>query len=153
MNYANDKLTASTSSVPEPDFRAMRIDETGDWADSIRAMLKGGKIWAVYVFDKNQVTYCCEMTPSYCMHLVEYYGEMGDGTQTSDELNEDIQSAGIDEPISYIHCSGIDKLAEDKFVKIALDGPYDPEAYDSRDAWYEEELQSAIEYARCNSLI
>jgi hypothetical protein len=142
-----------TEPIIQPDFRAMRIDETDYWNDEIKAQLKGGQIWAVYVFDKNQVTHCCEITPSYAMHFIEYYGEMGNGELTSDELDEEIRSAGIDEPVTYIHCSGIDKLADDKLVKIGLDDPYSPAKHPNKDEWYAGELELALEYARCNSLI
>lgn len=136
----------------EPDFRVIRFNETKDWSEDIVARTKGGKIWSVYVFDKNQVTHLCEFSPSYCFHFIEDYAEMDGGEQSPDDLHDEIQSAETP-AVMYMHCSDIDDTPEEKMPKIVLDAPYDPEKHRTREEWYEAELESALEYARCNQLI
>lgn len=95
------------------DYHWIKIDETKYWARNFLEWIgPDTKMIATYVFDRNSVTYCCELTPSYCLHLV------GTNFETSRELS-DIERESIEEKImigdmenddiEYHHCSSITK--------------------------------------------
>ena len=137
--------------IIQPDFKIVHLDQTGNWLESIRNQLKGGKVWAIYLFDKNQVTYCCELTPSYALHFIRDEGEMGDGSEIDEKLQDEIQGVGGDTSVCYYHSRIIDLLPEDRFHDVSYVEPYDPAKHPNKEEWYENELEHALDYARCNS--
>lgn len=34
------------------------------------------RVWSVYVVNRDERTYCCELTPSYALHWIETYPEV-----------------------------------------------------------------------------
>src|SRR5260221_6792761 len=122
-----DMTNAAEEATPiiQPDFKVIRFDHTEYWDEKIVARTKGGKLWSVYLFDKNQNTYCCELTPSYCLYFIECYAEMCNGEQSPDDLDEEVRNEP-DESVIYMHCGSVDRLPEDLFRSVKLDEPYDP---------------------------
>jgi len=137
--------------IVQPDFKIVYLDQTSNWLESIRDQLKGGRIWAVYLFDKNQITHCCELTPSYALHFIRDEGEMGDGTDIDEKLQDEIQGADNCTDVDYFHCRIIDLLPEDRFADVSHNEDYDPAKHDNKEEWYKDELEHALDYARCNS--
>jgi hypothetical protein len=95
-------------------WTAVRVDETGHCSDDFVASC-GGKVYQVYLFDANEVTYCCSTTPAYCLYPVavtpETYPE-DEGVRES--LFEKLLEAMHGAPdVSYMDCSMIDRLPEE----------------------------------------
>ena len=144
---AGDRGPSAASGLPV--IKVVKIDETAYWCrDTVKA---AGRIFGVYVYDEQSVTYCCEMSPSYALHFVE--------SQTSrvvpDEMNQMMLEAGCDTPpVSYVHCRLVDaypEMPERQFPEERT-GQYvlfeaDPESPDSVQA-----IEEALEFARGNAV-
>jgi hypothetical protein len=90
------------------DAYVVAFDETGNYRiqDKHRPLIES--IQGVYLFNKNEVTHCCELTPSY--FLIHLYDVVVLGVEVSDELMEELseeyeQCGGED---IYVHCHTID---------------------------------------------
>ena len=101
----------------EKQFRAILLDESADW----NADFVNGSVYGVYAYDPNQMTHCCELTPSYNMECVGNVGER-DPDWDFQEMSEDC----------YMHCRLVDS-----FPHVKSGGGY-------------ESLEDWIEYLRCN---
>lgn len=71
-------------------------------------------IRGIYVYDKNTVTHCCEMTPSY--YLIHVYDQVI-LTEAGNELNHIAQDKIFEKyeqhgesDDKYVHCRNIDKI-------------------------------------------
>jgi hypothetical protein len=74
--------------------------------------------WAeVYLYDRNEVTYCCELTPSYCLYalytevMLKDFGE-GLSEEELSRLHEEHETS-LDEYVRYVHCHDIQRLDDD----------------------------------------
>jgi hypothetical protein len=97
-----------------PKIGAVRIDETQYWSDDVQE--KVDKIYGVYLFDKNQHTHLCELTPSYCLWYMGF-AVYADGLDADElcELEDDMRSNDYSEPVTYMHCSAVDKMDAENF--------------------------------------
>jgi len=84
-------------------YKAVAIDETKHWVDSISK--SAGKIFCVCIYNSEEVTHCCEITPSYYLIPIYSYCE----NEVSEEIKEEIICNDILEPF-YVHCSSIDSM-------------------------------------------
>ncbi|MHB9130374.1 MAG: hypothetical protein ACYDBB_04685 [Armatimonadota bacterium] len=86
----------------KPRLRLAYIDETAGWSDEIVSV--AGCIAALYVYDQQQRTCCCEMTPSYALRLVGY--------RTEYEVDDTVQMAMMQATdvggVCYVHCWQVD---------------------------------------------
>jgi len=109
--------TATANDRREIDAYAVALDETDhyniDQADAPFIV----RIRGVYLFDRNERTYCCELTPSY--FLIHLYDQI----EFADEADEDVREA-LDEKYAhepsddiYVHCGDIERI-------IAAGKPY-----------------------------
>ena len=105
-------------------------------------------IRGVYLFDHNQRTFCCEMTPSYW--LIHLYDEVVFALNVSDEdqerLDEEYGHCGGDD--IYVHCHEVDAL-------IAAPRPYTAHHYGGTgvgydDSDYDEQIEGLQEHFCCN---
>jgi len=90
-----------------PEICIAYIDESEHITDP-ELLARTGRWWGVYLYNRKEATYCCEVTPSYWLELVGYYveREIDDVTQEEllDILAQDMQeSAG-----HYYHCHHVD---------------------------------------------
>lgn len=97
----------------KPKFYAVKMDETEYWSVDIQKKVK--QIFSVYIFNANEVTYCCSSTPSYCLHFVgvAVYANHEDeyGTDEWSETVEAIEEASFgNEAVSYFNCNVIDSM-------------------------------------------
>ena len=79
------------------------IDETEDFSPEIQDA--AGRIEVVYLYDRNQATYCCEITPSYALYPVYYLAER----RVTDEIDSDIRQ-GIGHEVTYIHTHSVEQF-------------------------------------------
>ena len=49
-----------------PDMWIVKIDEREHWRDPV-ILAQTSRLFGVYVFDRRQVTHCCELSGSYCL--------------------------------------------------------------------------------------
>lgn len=66
---------------------------------------KAGKIWTLLVYDDAERTYCCELTPSYCLWPVEIVCEKNGLDE--EEMLECNLAAGNDGGPIYMHCRSV----------------------------------------------
>jgi hypothetical protein len=106
-----------------PHFKWVKIDETRHWAEEWRAKNKIKKIVSTYIFNANEVTHCCEITPSYWLEHIESCAELeqdaGVADMTDAEYQAFLEECGrIDEEMRdeelqndnsmYVHCREVD---------------------------------------------
>jgi len=108
----------------KPKFVAIRLDETEHWSDEIKARVKA--IYAHYLFDERQVTYCCEVTPSFWLRWVGFDIETEDpqeeiSTDLYDEISDGFHAVGLDNS-GYYHCRVIDKIEGEFRKKVFMEG-------------------------------
>lgn len=107
--------------VIKKNYHWIKIDQTQHWNKKFLATIgPDAKIIATYVFDHNSVTHCCELTPSYELHLAGT--EFNTSSELSDEEREEIEdkimTAEADcEDVEYHHCSSIDNKQRSKPVR------------------------------------
>jgi len=78
------------------------------------------RIVSTFVFDHNSATHCCELTPSYELHLAgtEYKTSRELSDAEREELDDKIMTAEMDcEDVEYHHCSSIDDKKRSKPVR------------------------------------
>lgn len=108
-------LEISGKSVPQsphespptmkPELYVVKIDETKYWAEDI--IEKAGRIFGVYIYDKNRRVHCCELTPSYELRFIESQTEKRvDDTVYDEILRADAYSEGW----RYYHCHVLEGL-------------------------------------------
>jgi len=134
----------------KPEFKVVCIEETQHYTD--KALVeKVGKIHAVFLYNKNSHTHCCEITPSYELHYIDttYSDHIEDELQR-EEVDEHIQEANLHrELIEYHHVSGIDSIPEKYHVPFSED--WEPtEGQYKMEAEYRELLEEVIGDERAN---
>lgn len=69
-------------------------------------------IWQSYVYDQNEYTYCCELTPSHYLEPVYTSIELVD--DAPDELRDELDGKYCGEPTepSYRHVAGLKAYVE-----------------------------------------
>jgi len=109
--------------VVKPDYHLIKIDETEHWNKEFLASIgPDAKIISTYVFDHNSVTNCCEITPSYALHLAATNFvtssdlSSAEVEEIEEKIRQGIADAGSDD-VQYHHCSTIDERTN-KGVKI-----------------------------------
>ena len=103
-------------------WTAVRVDETGHCGEEFVARC-GGKVHQVYLFDANEVTYCCSLTPSYGLIPVEVVAEKyPEGEATREALFDELTTAMEGAEFAYMDCSTIDRLSdENKVEQVGLE--------------------------------
>jgi hypothetical protein len=95
------------------DYHWIKFTETRQWnKDFLESIGTDAVILSTYVFDHNSITNCCELTPSYELHLAgaefKTSREMTDAER--EEIEEKIRAAQANEnEVKYIHCKSIDE--------------------------------------------
>jgi len=126
-------------------LRLILLDETKGWRDDIKEAC--GKIFTPYMYDENQHTYCCEVTPSYTLYPLPSFAE----NEISDEMQENLMDGDNEnrEPI-YMHVSTVNAMT----TKVAnfshrLDGGLRYVASEGKK--YKQIIEAAEEYFNSNS--
>jgi len=104
--YNNFMETATVLSVLP---YMVAIEETRYLSDEARALT--GRYWTLYVYDKNTVTHCCEITPSYWLVAYGFETEkrLSDEIPAHEKLRDELQ-ADRHESDHYRHCAAVDAL-------------------------------------------
>lgn len=110
-------------------WTAVRVDVTGHCREDFVARC-GGKVYEVFLFDANEVTYCCEVTPSYCLYPVSLEaGDLPEEEDVRNRLFEELIDARHElEDVCYMHCRDVDRLPDDDKVEqkgLEIDASFD----------------------------
>lgn len=95
------------------------INESEHIDEAVKAKL-GGELHVLYVYDPNEETFCCEVTPSHYLVPFDYYGKK----HLSDEDDSDLRGDLIGEP-KYMHVRTIENM--DDQYKTTVEVEWDDE--------------------------
>jgi len=124
----------------KPDFHIIRIDIT-QYIDP-ELVKKTGKIWEVFLYNKNSYTHCCETTPSYELGFVDHITEKHVDDETFDEVQQfDHQET------KYLHCHVADAYSEGDNKQAHF--TFDKDDYEDQEA-YGDLFESCIDNERAN---
>jgi len=141
-----------TTDVALPiDAHVIALDETDHYNIAPADQPHIAKIRGVYLFDINQQTCCCEMTPSYYLiHLYDQVILTDDGKSLNESAKDEIDQRYASEGGNniYVHCHTIDALIEttEHYHYGATGVDYDKSDYD-------EQMEGLQEYFYCNSVL
>lgn len=101
-----------------PDFHIIVLHENMEhW--NLPKMFKGKPLKAnvkgidgVFTYNSNEVTYCCEMTPSYWLEFLEYRFIFKDDDAAPDDTDTFFHDVTRDDQSKYVHCHVIDDIVE-----------------------------------------
>lgn len=108
-----------------PDFRAVAYDETRYYQIDLEDKPLIKSIWGVYLYNKNEYTYCCELTPSYSMEpLYTYIIYQDDLSEDQiDRLDNKYAHEGMEHV--YRHVSDVNHYVDSNPKLSASYGPAD----------------------------
>lgn len=142
--------------VPEKlpiDARVIALNETDyfEIEENDKQYIK--EIRGAYFYDKNRVTHCCELTPSYNLYFLYHqliptdkwcelnYQRIGDLDKKYCMLSgEDV----------YIHCDSVDRIEKEETSKPYSDRYYVYGTPDNNDDDYERQMDDLREYLCAN---
>jgi len=119
-------------------FNLVALEETQYWNPEITQ--KTGRIFTTYAYCPSQMTYCCEVTPSYYLEPVDFFFE----NEVDDEFYSELYGMwSLDQEGTYMHCKSIEAIPpmKDGFRM----------KYESKNDFEDEE--EAYEYFRCNQFL
>ena len=135
-----EATSANSETVIPRDIVAVWMDETRFYNLAAEDAPFIERIIGVYILDRSERTYCCEVTPSYLLHHV--YDVVTTYEETPDEVRERLWEEyalnGGDD--IYVHCSVINALPPERIYYVWGDG-----ANDDNDA-----MESAREHIQGN---
>jgi hypothetical protein len=126
----------------KPDIKYVKIDDTRHWAEGFLKKYGITKMVGVYIFDANEYTYCCEITPSHWLEHIETQPELEqwpEDQETREELYDEILEAEMgNDNDCYMHVRCVSE-AMPRIIEIgSMDGC--------------EDMEEGREYAQGNSL-
>lgn len=128
------------------DARVIAIDETVHYTFPVKDRPYIEKVLAVYLYDANERTHLCELTPSHYMYFL--YNTVIP-TNAIDELSDEQREALYDlyeienfGENQYMHCSDLERLAKAK-PKLYLNDGNTGVDYDESD--YNDQIDGLIE--------
>ncbi len=95
-------------------LKIVNLNDGDGWREDILKRAKG-RILGKYAFCPDEVTHCCEITPSYELHFIEYFPENPEADGDEENMEEIEEGANLtmsESPIIYVHCHTIDALPE-----------------------------------------
>ena len=96
--------------MADHDWRTVALDVTGhcDFSEGDRDYVKG--IYDVYMYDHNERTFCCELTPSY--YLVHLYTTIVFVDNIRDATRERLDETYCHIPTDdcYMHVSSVERI-------------------------------------------
>ena len=144
LQTIEEKKKAKTAKL-----RLVVLNETEFWREDIQKAC--GKINRVYLFDSNQHTYCCEMTPSYT--LIPLASFAVSENEVSEEMYEELlKGDSLNSEIMYMHVSSVDKMKTERAsFSHSLDGGL--RYYASEGKKYNDIIEAAKDYFSGNPQI
>ena len=140
-----------------PEIYVLLVDETEYWRKDI--VEAAGRLIGVYLYDRNKIVHCAEMTGSYECYFVETVTH----ERVSDDVDQDIR-CGDEESVTYYHADSVERIL---LIEMGRDLPTSVKMArfllwkTSDEEWEEAQeedsprmavMEAALEYARCNSV-
>jgi hypothetical protein len=115
------------------------------------------KVYLVYMYDKNTVTYCCELRPSYDLRFVYVTAVLTAAGHALDAEKKEAlyekfeDTADLQDADTYMHCSGLDarekkhaddKIGFDRIVTIDIPADVREEEEDEQGEWVMDHMRS-----------
>lgn len=122
------------------------LDETQYWSESITE--RAGRVYGTYLVDLNERTFCCEITPSYCLEPLYSSALLSLEEEDQDQKLYDEITEGhdaCDNDPRYFHCRVIDTLPASQKYDLGT-------AWISADESREDAMQELVSYYRSNVL-
>jgi len=142
----------TTESRSPIDAHLIALDETGLYFFPKEHVPYIDQILAVYLYDANERTHLCEMTPSHFMRFLHHVIHLTKaGRDLSDEQREalynvyEIENPNVDQ---YMHCRTLERLAAAGTPKNYDHHGATEVSYDDSD--YDEQIEDLIEYFNGN---
>jgi len=107
------KLNAAPLPDVADDWYAAQFNETRGWNLPVEYRPYVERIMGVYFYDATERTYCCEITPSYCLRFLYNYVVFTSDTpddvreELSERFSNDFAHDGED---LYMHCRAVDGI-------------------------------------------
>jgi hypothetical protein len=135
-----------------PDFWAVAIDETFAW-DLGKYAQYVKSVECTYFFDKNEQTFCCEITPSYLLYKIRSTANFVDDfdvhSREADSVDEFIMTHDWEgDSDMYVHCQDIEKMLGGN-RSHHLGDLYPKESLDT----YDEMVEDVLEYLQGNEVL
>lgn len=120
-----DSFAAPVTPAVTSDWWFIGVDETEHWVlpKNLRPYVRA--IHTVFVFNRNEHTYCCEMQPSYWMHCVDYSPTFTEEAYDlphfnliRDALFQLIGGVPRNESDRYMHVSTVEQLLSQSETKV-----------------------------------
>ena len=113
------------------------------------------EIRGVYMLDRNQVTHCCEVTPSYWLEWLYCLVVWNDQDEELDEeakgqIYEKYEHQLEDNGGHYTHCGVIDRFIKEYPDRVYLVGKKD---FDDSELTHDEVLDANREHYSCNWIL
>lgn len=118
--------------------KLIAIDETRHFREDLQAI--GGRIWGRYLYDTDKAVFCCELTPSAELSLVDYVSEKGPDTEKeSEEFQDNLnQARTCSDDVAYYHFSDIGRMLKSGMAKEQDIGPSLADNEENQDALEQE---------------
>jgi hypothetical protein len=95
-------------------FKLVKFETTQNWREEFLKELGITKVHTWYIFNSNEVTNCCEITPSYeLLPVAEEPENVYDMTQENREMFYENATGNLSEDSIYMHCNSVDPIAKD----------------------------------------
>lgn len=146
------------------DARIIKLDHTEYFSIAEADKPYINKIMAVFLYDKNSHTHCCELTPSYWMNFLYHEIEFTEKGNALDEVGypseeydkrEELLDSYENEPDDgmYVHVWNIDQLEEElskqQFRYHVVGNP----GVKFEDVPRDEQMEALREHYNCNHVI
>ncbi len=138
------------------DAHLVMFDTTSKWNFRDEDKPYIDQIHSVYLFDQNEITHCCELTPSY--YLIHLYDEVilseagGElSEEKKSELYEFYESPVVDNCNIYVHCYMIDEIVKEN--KRSRHYHYGETGISFEDVSVEDQMESLRERYNCNHML
>jgi hypothetical protein len=140
----------TTATLPI-DAHVLAFDETSHYHIPEADAPYIAQIRGVYLFDANQRTHCCELTPSY--YLIHLYDEvhltdagLALDESAQDDLYQQYEYCGGDD--CYVHCHTVESRIEKANRGVHYHYGNPEVTYD--DVTYDEQMEALREHLCCN---
>ena len=107
-------------------LKVVKIEETQFWSKKI--IKKAGKLFGVYIFDENESTFLCEITPSHYLRFLYTFAERFD-EQTEELIRESDTTEGGD---FYMHAGDANKIKSEATYEFEYEGEIDGDDYQEK---------------------
>ncbi len=110
------------------DWQFIGIDETSHWHLPAHLSSRVHRILTVFAFNRAEHTYCCEFTPSYWMHCVDYSVQYTREATEEEiaEIEDAVQQVSLSDSDRYYHVQDLDRRIEEQPEWVAKLEHFDP---------------------------